>query len=514
MILKKPYAFLIKHFKLINLIISGLSIYMALVLNDMIRYFNNYISQGWYTYQQSASSHTVSIYTFIVLGLLVLISITVYALMRFKDKPRLFYMIVITVTIIMLFMIPNANGTLNVMALKALDSRSVRFTRDLLFIGSLCEYIIILITIFRGLGFDIKKFDFKSIKEDFNIEDKDQEEFELTIGIDTNEINRQLRRSKRKLRYFILENKTKIFLITIFLLTVISGTILLNNNVFNRTYKLNNVLSFKGFNITINNIYLSNKDYQNNIINQDNKSYIVLDVTFNNTMNKTRTFDANDLVLSINDNRYSPIISNKNNFLDIGPMYQNEKLNNNQNYNYIVVYKIDNYNKNKLKLELGDKYYKLNYIDLDHQKQMVTNINLNDKLLLADTVMKKGDITIKGYEIADSFIYDYEVCSDYDCIMKHGYLGGYTLQDMNLVLVKIDMLSHDLDLRNSAFIGNFGKINYQTGDTTKTLDLIDYSPGNYSGSYAYLAVLKNVQDLNNMELVITLRNHKYIYKLK
>ena len=44
MILRKPYGFLIKHFRLIHLILTTLYIYLAIKVNSLLKFYNNFIS--------------------------------------------------------------------------------------------------------------------------------------------------------------------------------------------------------------------------------------------------------------------------------------------------------------------------------------------------------------------------------------------------------------------------------------------------------------------------------------
>ena len=46
MILKKPYAFLIKHFKIIHLILSLLMIYIAYKINNILNFVKGYINNS------------------------------------------------------------------------------------------------------------------------------------------------------------------------------------------------------------------------------------------------------------------------------------------------------------------------------------------------------------------------------------------------------------------------------------------------------------------------------------
>lgn len=44
MVFRKPYAFLIKHFKIVHLILTLIYIYLALKVNGILKYYNNFIS--------------------------------------------------------------------------------------------------------------------------------------------------------------------------------------------------------------------------------------------------------------------------------------------------------------------------------------------------------------------------------------------------------------------------------------------------------------------------------------
>ena len=48
MILRKPYAFLIRHFKLIHLILTVLLAYILYKTNKLLSFFNQYLSSGKY----------------------------------------------------------------------------------------------------------------------------------------------------------------------------------------------------------------------------------------------------------------------------------------------------------------------------------------------------------------------------------------------------------------------------------------------------------------------------------
>ena len=173
MVLRKPYGFLIKHFRLIHLIITTIlvliavkfrSIYLFLgkVINDVVNKYdaNNYINYG------------IFLLIILVLGLFFII----YWLFKYKDKPKTIYIISLIgygVLAVILFITYNYMSGFSG---NILDQKTIRLYRDIIFICDLFQYLIIIIMFIRGLGFNIKKFDFGKDVQELNLTDEDNEE--------------------------------------------------------------------------------------------------------------------------------------------------------------------------------------------------------------------------------------------------------------------------------------------------------------------------------------------------
>ena len=80
MIVKKPYAFLIKHFKLIHLLLSILTIYIAFKSNNIFTFFNDYVTNGYYTYQNNLQNEYISGFMFIGVILIITLTSIIYLL--------------------------------------------------------------------------------------------------------------------------------------------------------------------------------------------------------------------------------------------------------------------------------------------------------------------------------------------------------------------------------------------------------------------------------------------------
>ena len=98
MILRRPYAFLIKHFRLIHLILFILLAFITYNANNVLDFFKEYISANGNI--EVLSSNYINLFIYIVPVIIVGLSIMIYYLMKYKDKPKLFYIILIVVSIL------------------------------------------------------------------------------------------------------------------------------------------------------------------------------------------------------------------------------------------------------------------------------------------------------------------------------------------------------------------------------------------------------------------------------
>ena len=102
MILRKPYAFLIKYFRLIHIIMFVFFIYLVFALREIYIFFKDYIGGNGYMYFENMASKYVSPWLLGIVILLFVLAISIFYLMRKKEKPVLFYRLVMGYTVILL----------------------------------------------------------------------------------------------------------------------------------------------------------------------------------------------------------------------------------------------------------------------------------------------------------------------------------------------------------------------------------------------------------------------------
>lgn len=341
MIFRKPYGFLIKHFRLVHLIITGILVYFVSCNNKIYEFINLCIDDSVNRY--NALSY-IDYNLYIWIGLAIGLFFIIYWLFKYKDKPRNIYIlsilgyIVIGIYIFVLYSyfsgLPNG----------VIEQKTIRGYRDITLITLCFQYLIIIIMFVRGLGFDIKKFNFSKDIKDLDLSDEDEEEVEVDFNINTTTVFREVRKRRREFGYFLKEYKVFVIGIVFILLVILGMKVY---NYFSEVLKVYQPGEFVG---NINYVSIKNGYYNIN----DDKNYIIISLDIFKR-GKEEKFDVNTLVLNMGDVDYLP---NKNicyKFDSIGNCYKKQYINEIVR-NYVVVYEVDSVN-----IEDSYLYYKESY---------------------------------------------------------------------------------------------------------------------------------------------------------
>ena len=95
MVLRKPYAFLIKHFQKINLVLLLLVLYVFVKHMQAYNFVKDYISTGVYSALVDPISNYVSFLVFLACGLIIVFAIILMFLLYHKKKPVVVYGLII-----------------------------------------------------------------------------------------------------------------------------------------------------------------------------------------------------------------------------------------------------------------------------------------------------------------------------------------------------------------------------------------------------------------------------------
>lgn len=504
MILRKPYGFLIKYFKFIHLILTGLYIYLAIKVNSILVYYNDFINGV--VSKLDARDYITSYYMIAVI-LSIVFCLIIYALMSYKKKPRFLYIILIMFSIISAIMINYSYQGLNTIYISLLESKSLLLHRDLLRILIVFQYLAVIVVLVRGLGFDIKKFNFVEDLHDLGLDDSDEEEIELSLG-DNQNVTRRVNRNVRELKYYYLENKTFILIILGIILVVGVGSFIFKEEVIDKVYKQNEVFITDNFQMLVSDSFITNKSFDNKKILNNNKSFVI--VKMNLAVNgEKKEFNTANLILKINNNSYVSEERYAARFSDLGVAYRGEKLGGVGTYLFIYQVENDNLNKNMRLIYANDKEIDLNPIFLDdevkfNEYKLGTNINL------AETSLRFGNFKINSLDIKDEFSYPYQ----YE-------IGGeireseYNINSINNIIMNLKIESSYSNGEDSyLFLERYAKLKYIKDDilyTSKSFD--NKTPGNCKDAL-YLGVDKDIINASSIWLEIVVRNKGYKYVLK
>lgn len=340
MILKKPYAFLIRHFRFIHLILTGLLTYLVIKFGNIYTFLNKVIENPVNRYDAlSYINYSLMIYVIIIL----LLCFVIYKLLKYKDKPRRVYIFTIFGYIIISFFMIILFNYINRLNIGINSEKTIRLYRDILLITLFFQYYFIIVMGIRGLGFDIKKFDFGRDIQELNLNETDSEEVEVNLNIDTTNVIRGIRKQKRELGYFFKEFK---FYIIIIILFIVGFIIYKGYNYYNYKYKVYNENDIIGY---TNKIIVRDSYY---VIDDDNYVIINFD-TYNNGIKER--LNIGNIVLVVGNEKYT---SNRNicyKFSKLGNCYKTQYITN-ELENYILTFSVDNLNIQEAYILYNESY--------------------------------------------------------------------------------------------------------------------------------------------------------------
>ena len=531
MILRKPYKFLIKHFKLIHLLLFLPVVYLLIKTNNIFKFFSSYVSNN-YTYStiSNLAGSYINFFMYLAILLIVIVALIVYYLMRQKKKNTKLYIAFIVYYLILFVALTVYHGVLSNLEIEELTAKAARAYRDISLIITLPQYFFAFYSIFRGLGFDIKQFKFELDLKDLDIDEKDNEEFEFVLGVETYKYKRTLRRFIREFKYYILENKFIFTCISIILFLVVATTLYMHFNVYNKSYGTNKTFSHSAFNMNMLDSMITNVDYNGKTITKG-KYYLVLKINIiNNSVVKTK-LDTNNFRLQMGNSYLVPTLDRSDYFIDFGTPYHGEKININTNTTYNLVFELtEKQVKNSYKLKILENIeYKVGDITAHYKilnikpkriidNKNISNYKMNENISLESSNLKDSSIKVKNYEIKDNYIYSYQLCSNNVCRNLNDVVStGYGTSKVKTTLLILDLetkfdknTEYYKAIKNtSKFYEDFFTVEYNGKEVTTR----NVTPDNLKDKII-LQTNAEIKESSNLNLLITIRNYCYKVTLK
>ncbi len=532
MVLKKPYAILIKNFKKIHLLLSALLIFLSYQTTNLLTFFNEYISSGRYSTVTSSLANTyLNLPIFIAVVAVVLISIAIFILMRQKNKPTLIYLLMIGFYLGLFIYFIQSYVLLDSLEYNPIDPRAIRAVRDFCTIITYSQYALSIAMLVRAVGFDIKKFNFGEDLSELQIEVSDNEEFELTMGVDTDKIGRKVRRSKREFKYFLLENKFIILLISAIVILISLITTLINFAFLNKIYTMNDSFKSNDYIIELTNAQQTNLNQKGELIASLNKTYIVVNLNITNLNSESRNVLLDDLSLEIENRAYKPIVSLYDKFIDFGSGLNNQKLKQNQMGNYVIVFEVE---KDSLSKEILFRYcYKavVNrgvvkqyfqkvrlYVNKEKSIEIVGQTSLSKELNFKNKPLYNSKIKIDYFLIANKIPYEIMQCYEKNCNTDNRTLVNQQVDKKIMKLYATYIVDKKVTIKEAGtvqeILKNYGFFEYEINSKKYRLKLVDITPKNINGKELFFLVPDVIEKFDNLKLIIQIRTNRYEYQLK
>ncbi len=385
----------------------------------------------------------------------------------------------------------------------------------------------------RGVGFDIKKFNFKKDLEELKVEAEDDEEFEVVVGQNNYKIKRTFRRTLRELRYYILENKFAVATIASIIVIVSGIMIYFSINVYGRVYKTGHTFAINNLQMTVKDAYLTNLQKDGRVLTK-NKYYLVIKLNINNLMDRRVELVKNDYRLIINNHNYYPTQSKNEHFTDLGIPLKGVIIPKKTQKDYLLIYEISDqllakdYNVrivNNISFKAGA--ISANYRALKISPKRIDKVNNSQQvkekelLSLKDSNLLDSNILINNHLIQENYDYQYDFCVKENCIKSTNVVQADFRSNIKKTLL---IINYSLKLDNvsfyyasikskKAFMKDFVTIEYKLNGKTKLVKGANMTPSSLEDYFVY-QVNREIKDAEKIKLLITIRDKKYTISLK
>jgi hypothetical protein len=461
---------------------------------------------------------------FIAPVLIIVFSLIISYLLYYKKKPFRFYIGNIVASIVVLVFYIYSKGIVSDLEIKIVDVRVLKAISDVGVALFFTQFALTVFNFVRATGFDIEQFNFDQDLKQIAIEEKDNEEVEIQLDIDTDRGKRHVRRFFRYARYYYLENKLIANTIIILIIGIVTFNTYMDVNVYNKDYSTNAYFNIVDFNMKINNVYVTNEDNKGNIITDEDTSLVIIDISVKSKYSET-ILETGKTSLRLDGLGYYPVIFYRDNLNDLGTTYEDTKVSL-EYEDYILTYEVPTINLNK-SMEFnyvessryinGEINPNIIHIDLTYDD---LDINLDEKeYTLGDTInfddsIIEGSLLIDSYEISDTFINNYALTILDTKYLSKEYIKPKVNGNYDKVLLKVSVDS-TLDFEN--LVSLYATVEYKIGNTIKTqktgLSFVKTNHASNSDEY-YIEVIDEVINAYSINLEFIIRNKTYSYNLK
>ena len=512
MIIRKPYAFLIKNFRKIHIALIAIGIYVFYKCMKTLLFVNEFMVDRQYNAYGNPMSKYINTPFKIAVLIMMVGSIALMILLKYKNKPWKLYSIP-SLTYLILYFILNIILSYFTVHTELVDLANLRLSNDFFMIAILCQIPSMAIFGMRILGLDLKSFSFKDDLDDLELTDKDREEIEVGLSIDIYTFIRLWRRLKRNALYFYEEHKIICKTVAIILAIIFVKNTYQFVFIDNRVYRQGQKYDINGYTMKVTNSYFTNKDVHGNIIT-DKSNFVIVEYEVTNHREERPLNTSYFHIRSGKKIFGSTEVLYSSEFQDLGQAYKKvQKIKRDETLKFIVIYKV-------AKRTSKNRYYMYYQEQGGKQKARKIKLKLKDiSKMEKEVTYKSGDFfEIKAYNYEDTIAFDgFELssiaeyrtnsCTTTDCELESKMIeapNGYQV-------MSLDFASDNFEAKNMIdFLSKYGKIEYK--DSNGKLNSIDISfllKRKYLGKTLYIKIPNNVAEAKHISIKIILRTKIY-----
>ena len=526
MLVRKPYAFLIKNFRLIHGVLLFFAAFLGKKTLDIYDFYNTYVNLHAYYKVGKLSAIYVTPLMFVFCVTSFLVCLLIYFILTLKRKNGSLYLYAIIFYIALfvyfIFMVISFNKLQG----STFDVETVRVYRDISFIFLFPQLLLIILLFSRTIGFNLKQFEFKKDLEEMNIEVSDSEEVELTFGSESYKYARGIRKFLRLSKYFILENKLFVIIVSSILIFSLSVIMFTKINVYADRKFEKSAFVANGFTFDITDSYMTSIDRNNEVIKK-NKYYLLVKVNIRNNTTKKLYVNRETFRLAYKNELLYPDMSLTERFKDIGNIYKSRDITAGMMYDCYVVFELD---KSQLDTEYivnvltstseGYKEKIVKPVNIDEQKDNGSK-SIPNEFTFTDSMLGNTKLILNSYEVADKFMERYTY--DFDGQQKTGtYAVMPDISSRNGSILKIESsIEVDKSTYSSKFIEipadlfkYYGFIKFRALGETKEIKLSPKDTIYEKNKFSYFEVPSSMKDADKIELILLIRGQKYTFILK
>ncbi|MBR4262199.1 MAG: hypothetical protein IKQ35_02410 [Bacilli bacterium] len=530
MVLRKPYAFLIRHFKAIHIILVILMGFLVYKMYNMSSFLGPYLEAGEYGVVSGVAGKYVGFFGLLIPIIIIFLLGSIAYLLKRKEKPIKYYLITMLIYFIELITMIVGFTIFTSIEQGTVNSTLASIFNDLVKALAVLPLPFMLISLVRGVGFNVKQFNFKKDLIELHIEEGDSEEFELEMEFDNENLKARINRRIRFIRYVYLENKKVFFGVFIFVILVIAILVIKYLTSIEHIYTTKEHYKSSGIDFVVNNSYITNRDCSGREI-KAGKYYVIINMTGNNKTKNDQKLLMDYMYLKVDGHKqYNPTDSYIDEFSDFGNrMTSDTYIPAKTTMTFNLVFEIDSKYKDikkvrfdhiksfKQNLDGSYKYAKVNlWPKRFKEEQTINTVKLEKKLDFKGSLVEGTSLVINSAEVGTNFNYKYTKTIGGKEKEFTKNIFPTEISRYRKAIIKLDAKLTKNDNLNSkiydSFYEKFALIEYEDNGIMRygKSYIIDLTKDD---GYTYLEVNYEALNSNKVNLVFTIRDKVYKYTI-